>query len=125
MKIIYDGDVAGVKAALRGLDLVLEQGMNVKVVLLPEKEDPDSYLQKVGASAFKEYIDQQAKDFILFKAEVLLKEAGNDPVKKAGVIKDIVSSIAQIPDPIIRGLFVRECAKVVGVEERSSDIALG
>ena len=117
VKIIYDGDIAGVKAALRGLDLVLEQGMNVKVVLLPEGEDPDSYLQSVGATAFKEYIDQQAQDFILFKAKVLLKEAGDDPVKKAGVIKDIVDSIAKIPDPIIRGLFVRECAKVVGVEE--------
>lgn len=117
IKIIYDGDPAGIKAALRGLDLVLEQGMNVKVVLLPDKEDPDSYLQRVGATAFQEYIDQHAQDFILFKAEVLLKEAGNDPVKKAGVIKDIVGSIAKIPDPIIRGLFVRECARVVGVEE--------
>lgn len=117
VKIIYDGDLAGVKAALRGLDLVLEQGMNVKVVLLPEKEDPDSYLQRVGAAAFKEYIDKQAQDFILFKAQVLLKESGNDPVKKASAIKDIVSSIARIPDPIIRGLFVRECAGVVGVEE--------
>lgn len=117
IKIIYDGDPAGIKAALRGLDLVLEQGMNVKVVLLPDKEDPDSYLQRVGATAFKEYIDQNAQDFILFKANVLLKEVGNDPVRKAGVIKDIVSSIAKIPDPIIRGLFVRECAGVVGVEE--------
>lgn len=118
VKIIYDGDWAGVKAALRGLDLVLEQGMNVKVVLLPDGEDPDSYLQKVGAGVFKDYIANNAQDFILFKAEILLKEAGNDPIRKAAVIKDIIGSIAKVPDPIIRDLFIRECARVVGVEEK-------
>ena len=80
MKILYDGDTAGVKAALRGLDLVLEQDMNVKVVLLPEGEDPDSYLQKVGVTAFKEYIEQEANDFLLFKTKLLLKEAAGDPI---------------------------------------------
>lgn len=118
VKILYDGDPAGIKAALRGLDLVLEQDLNVRIVLLPEGEDPDSYLGKVGASAFDEYIRKEAKDFILFKAGLLLKEAGADPVKRSGVIRDIVSSIARIPDPVKRSLFVQECARVVQVDEQ-------
>ena len=118
VKIIYDGDIAGVKAALRGLDLLLEQDLNVKVVTLPEGEDPDSYLQSVGASAFKTYIDSQAKDFILFKTDLLLKEIGNDPVKKTHVIKDIVNSIGLIPDPIKRSIYIKECARLVDVEEQ-------
>lgn len=118
VKIIYDGDLAGVKAALRGLDLLLEQDLNVKVVTLPEGEDPDSYLQSVGAAAFKTYIDEQAKDFILFKANLLLKEIGNDPVKKTHVIKDIVNSIGLIPDPIKRSIYIKECARLVDVEEQ-------
>ena len=118
VKIIYDGDIAGVKAALRGLDLLLEQDLNVKVVTLPEGEDPDSYLQSVGASAFKTYIDGQAKDFILFKTDLLLKEIGNDPVKKTHVIKDIVNSIGLIPDPIKRSIYIKECARLVNVEEQ-------
>jgi len=117
MKIIYDGDTAGVKAALRGLDLVLEQDMNVKVVLLPEGQDPDSYLQKLGAADFKEYIDKEAKDFILFKTNLLMEEAAGDPVKKAAMIKDLVASIAKIPDPIKRSLYIKECAQLVKVEE--------
>ncbi len=117
IKILYDGDPAGIKAALRGLDLVLEQNMNVKVVLLPEGEDPDSYLQKVGSTQFEDYINQQAKDFILFKTSLLLGDTAGDPVKKAAVIQDIVSSIARIPDPIKRSLYVRECAREVGVSE--------
>lgn len=118
LKILYDGDFAGVKAALRGLDLVLEQDMNVKVVLLPEGEDPDSYLQKVGADIFKIYLEQNAQDFILFKVNVLLKDAANDPIKKTEVIRDIVGSIAKIPDPIKRSLYIRECSKVMEVEEQ-------
>lgn len=118
VKIIYDGDIAGVKAALRGLDLLLEQDLNVKVVTLPEGEDPDSYLQSVGASAFKKYIDEEAKDFILFKTNLLLKEIGNDPVKKTHVIKDIVNSIGLIPDPIKRSIYIKECARLVNVEEQ-------
>ncbi len=117
MKILYDGDAAGVKAALRGLDLVLEQDMNVRVVLLPEGEDPDSYLQKVGTTAFREYITDNAKDFILFKTQLLLEEAAGDPIKKAELIQDIVSSIAKIPDPIKRSLYVKECSNVMGVDE--------
>lgn len=118
VKILYDGDPAGIKAALRGLDLLLEQDLNVKVVLLPEGEDPDSYLQSVGSTAFKTYLEQEAKDFILFKADLLLQDAAHDPVKKAGVIKDIVSSIARVPDPLKRSLYIRECASLVGVEEQ-------
>ena len=98
--------------------MVLEQDMNVKVVLLPEGEDPDSYLQSVGAAAFAEYIDKEANDFILFKTKLLLKETAGDPVKKSQMIKDIVQSIAKIPDPLKRSLYVKECAAVVKVEEQ-------
>lgn len=118
IKIIYDGDPAGIKAALRGLDLILEQDMNVKVVLLPEGEDPDSYLQKVGSGDFKQFIDEQAKDFILFKTDLLLKETKGDPIKKAGIIKDIVNSIAGIPDPLKRSVYVKECSQLLEIEEQ-------
>jgi DNA primase len=117
IKIIYDGDTAGVKAALRGLDMVLEEDMNVKIVLLPDKEDPDSYVQRVGATAFQEYIKKEAKDFILFKTQLLVEEAAGDPIKKAKLIKDIVASIAKIPAPVKRQLYLRECAALMRVEE--------
>ncbi len=117
IKIIYDGDAAGVKAALRGLDMVLEEDMNVKIVLLPNKEDPDSYVRSVGATAFQEYINKEAKDFILFKTQLLVEEAANDPIKKSKLIKDIVASIAKIPDPVKRQLYLRECAALMRVEE--------
>jgi len=117
MKILYDGDSAGVKAALRGLDLVLAQNMNVKVVMLPEGEDPDSYLQSVGSETFKEYIQSQAKDFILFKSELLFQEASGDPVRQSAMIKDIVASIAKIPDPLKRSLYIKECGHLMKVEE--------
>ncbi|TNE57649.1 MAG: DNA primase [Bacteroidetes bacterium] len=117
LKILYDGDPAGVKAALRGLDLALEQGLNVKVVLLPEGEDPDSYIQKVGSTAFGEYIDREARDFILFKTGLLMEEAKGDPIKKAGLIKDILGSIARIPDPIKRGVYLKECSSLLDVSE--------
>jgi DNA primase len=117
IKILYDGDAAGVKAALRGLDMVLEEDMNVKIVLLPDKEDPDSYVQRMGATAFMSYIEQEAKDFILFKAKSLAQEAGSDPIKKARLVKDMVASIAKIPDPVKRQLYIRECATVMRVEE--------
>lgn len=118
IKILYDGDFAGVKAALRGLDLVLEQDMNVKVVLLPDGEDPDSYLQSIGSTDFKKYLEEKAQDFILFKTNLLVKDAANDPIKKAEMVKDLVQSIAKIPDPIKRSVYVRECANIVGVEEQ-------
>jgi DNA primase len=118
IKIIYDGDGAGIKAALRGLDMVLEEDMNVKIALFPNGEDPDSYLQKVGTAAFNDFIKQNAKDFIFFKTDLLLQEAGEDPVKKTKLIKDIVASVAKISDSIKRGLYLRQCAALMEVDEK-------
>lgn len=118
IKILYDGDPAGVKAALRGLDLVLEEDMNVKVVMLPEGEDPDSHVKNIGASDFKQYLDEQAQDFIFFKAGILMDEGKHDPVKKVALIRSVVESIARIPDPIKRSLYIKECARLVEVEEQ-------
>ncbi|MEM1324575.1 MAG: DNA primase [Bacteroidota bacterium] len=117
IKILYDGDPAGIKAALRGLDLVLQQDMNVKVVLLPEGEDPDSFVQQLGSTAFQEFIDEKAQDFILFKTTLLLADAANDPIKKTQLVKDIVSSIAKIPDPIKKALYIKECSQLMEIEE--------
>lgn len=117
IKILYDGDAAGIKAALRGLDLVLEQDMNVKICLLPDGEDPDSYMQATGVTAFKEYIDKNAKDFILFKTNLLLEEVADDPIKKTGLVRDIVASIAKIPDPIKRAMYVKQCAQMMAISE--------
>lgn len=115
--MLFDGDVAGIKAALRGVDMLLVQDLNVKIVVLPEGEDPDSYIKSVGQEAFLEYLKQQAKDFILFKADLLMKEAGNDTVKKANAIKDIVQSIAKVPDPLKRNLFIKECTALFQLTE--------
>ncbi len=116
--ILYDGDKAGVAAALRGLDIVLEEGLNVKVAILPEGEDPDSFVQKEGSSAFLEYVKKEAKDFILLKTDILREESGNDPVKKSVLIRDMVGSIARIPDPIKRALYLRECAGRMEMREQ-------
>jgi len=118
MTILYDGDKAGIKAALRGLDIVIAQDVNVKVVLLPDGEDPDSYLKKVGATAFKEFIDREANDFILFKSNLLLKDVEHDPIKKSEVIKDIVESISKIPDALKRSVYVKECAELLKMSEQ-------
>lgn len=116
--ILYDGDAAGIKASLRGLDMILEEGLNVKVVSFPDGDDPDSYMHKVGAGEFKSYIENNRKDFILYKANILLAEAGNDPIKRAGIIRDIVESIAKIPDNIKASVFIRECSSLLQIEER-------
>ncbi|WP_411274301.1 DNA primase [Daejeonella sp.] len=116
--ILYDGDEAGIKASLRGLDMILEEGLNVKVVLFPDGDDPDSYVQKFGSAAFKTHIEQSKKDFILFKTSILLKDAGKDPIKRAGIIRDVVESIAKIPDGIKASVFVRECSSLLQIEER-------
>jgi DNA primase len=116
--ILFDGDAAGIKASLRGLDMILEEGLNVKIVSFPDGHDPDSYMHHVGAGAFKLYIENNRKDFILYKANVLLKEAGTDPIKRAGIIRDIVESIAKIPDPIKASVFIRECSSLLQIEER-------
>lgn len=119
LKILYDGDPAGIKAALRGLDLALEQDMNVRIVLLPDKEDPDSYVQKYGGEAFTEFTNRESKDFILFKTQLLLAETKGDPIKKSVLVKDIVASIAKIPDPIKRSLYLRECSALMEVDENA------
>jgi len=116
--ILYDGDAAGIKASLRGLDMILEEGLNVKVVSFPQGDDPDSYMHKVGAGAFKTYVEENRKDFILYKANILLADAGNDPIKRAGIIRDIVESIAKIPDNIKASVFIRECSGLLQIEER-------
>jgi DNA primase len=116
--ILYDGDAAGIKASLRGLDLILEEGLNVKVVSFPDGDDPDSYVRKVGSSAFKAHIDKNKKDFILYKTSILLKEAGTDPIQRANVIREIVESIAKIPDSIKASVFIRECSHQLQIDER-------
>merc|ERR1711991_326655 len=100
--ILFDGDEAGLKASFRGIDMILEEGMNVKVVLFPDGEDPDSYARSHSAVEVEEFIKTNAKDFISFKTQLLLDEAKNDPVKRAGLIKEIVQSISVIPDGIFR-----------------------
>ncbi|WP_420315833.1 DNA primase [Ekhidna sp.] len=115
--VIFDGDQAGIKASMRGIDLLLEGDLNVKAVALPEGEDPDSYAKQLGASGFREYVAEEAQDIIRFKTKVLLDETGNDPVKKAGVIKDIVSSITKINDPVKRTVYIKECSDLLGIAE--------
>jgi len=115
--ILYDGDPAGIKASLRGIDLVLEEGMNVKIVLLPDGEDPDSYSKKVSNEDFSKYIKEKETDFIRFKTQLLLAESNNDPTRKAEVIKDIVKSIAVIPEAITRTVYIKECSVVMEVAE--------
>ena len=115
--VIYDGDEAGIKASLRGIDLILEEGLNVKVVLLPQGEDPDSFAKSRNASEFLEYIKSNESDFIKFKSALLLKDAANDPVKKATLITDIVKSVAVIPDGITRTVYIRECSKMLDIDE--------
>lgn len=115
--VIYDGDAAGIKASLRGIDLILKEGMNIKVVLLPDGDDPDSFAKKQSASSFTEYIKTHEVDFIRFKTNLLLDSAGNDPIKRAELISDIVQSIAIIPDTIIRSVYTKECSRLMEISE--------
>ncbi|OIP81788.1 MAG: DNA primase [Porphyromonadaceae bacterium CG2_30_38_12] len=115
--VIYDGDAAGIKASIRGIDLLLEEGLNIKVLLLPDGDDPDSFARKHNASDFIDFVDTNAADFIRFKTNLLLKDAGNDPVKRAGLVIDIVRSIAIIPNSVIRSEYVKECSTLLHVEE--------
>jgi DNA primase len=117
--ILYDGDAAGIKASLRGLELILEEGLNVKVVLFPDGHDPDSFARVSGSAAFKTYIEQNRQDFILFKTSVLLRDAGNDPIKRAGIIREVVETIAKIPDDIKASVFIKECSTLMQIEERA------
>jgi DNA primase len=116
--VLYDGDAAGIKASLRGTDMLLEAGLNVKIVLFPDGEDPDSYCKRVGPMAFSAFLEESRQDFILFKTNLLLNEAGNDPVKRAELIKDIVGTISKIPDAFKRSTFLRETSILLKVDEQ-------
>jgi len=115
--VLFDGDAAGIKAALRGIDLILKGGLNVRVVLLPDNNDPDSYSRKVGTSEFQKYLAQKSQDFISFKAGLFAAESGNDPIRKAESIKEIVGSIALIPDPIKRSVYLQETSQQLKIGE--------
>lgn len=116
--VLYDGDNAGIKASLRGIDMLLSEGMNVKVLLLPDGEDPDSFARTRSATEFQTYIEEHQTDFIKFKTNLLLEDCGQDPIKRAGLITDIVSSISAIPSSIVRQIYIQQCATLLGVEER-------
>ena len=117
--ILYDGDPAGIKASFRGIDMILEQGMNVKIVLFPDQEDPDSFVRKHTTTDAEHFITSTAVSFILFKTKTLLQEAGSDPIQKALFVKEIIQSIALIPDVITRSVYVRECSSLLNVPEQS------
>ncbi|WP_347281799.1 DNA primase [uncultured Alistipes sp.] len=116
--VIYDGDSAGIHASLRGIDMILKEGMNVRVVLLPEPEDPDSFARSHTAAELQEYIRTNEQDFLAFKAKLLLEDAQDDPIKKASLIGDMVQSVAQIPDSIQRAVYIKECARIMEIDEQ-------
>ena len=116
--VIYDGDSAGIHASLRGIDMILKEGMNVRVVLLPEPEDPDSFARSHTAAEVQAYIRDNERDFLEFKANLLLHDAEGDPIRKAALIGDMVQSIAQIPDPIQRSVYIKECARIMDIDEQ-------
>ncbi|MER2996977.1 DNA primase [Pontibacter populi] len=116
--VLYDGDAAGIKASLRGIDLILEQGLNVQVVTFPEGEDPDSYIQKVGDTAFKAYVKANAQDFISYKSSIYAEEAKGNPVKKAEAIREIVTTISKIPDSIKRSVFFQSTSLIFDIDEQ-------
>ncbi|RZP04128.1 MAG: DNA primase [Flavobacteriales bacterium] len=115
--VLYDGDDAGLRASIRGIDLILEQGMNVKVCTFPEGEDPDSFAKNNSLEALKEYLNKNSKDFITFKANLLIKEADNDPIKKANTVHEIIASISKIPDDIKKEIYIQECSRLMNIEE--------
>lgn len=114
---LFDGDVAGIKASMRGIDMLLEEGLNVRAVVFPEGEDPDSYSRQMGSSAFKSFLEKNSEDFIAFKTHLYLQDAGADPIRKAETIREIVGSIAKMPDAIKRLVFARECSKLMEMDE--------
>jgi DNA primase len=116
--VLYDGDAAGIKASLRGIDLLLEQGLNVRTVSFPDGEDPDSYCKKLGASDFKSFLDKNNKDFILFKTDLLMQGVDNDPIRKTEVVKSLLISISLIPDALKRAAYARECSKLMDMDEK-------
>ena len=116
--VLFDGDAAGLRASIRGIDLILEEGMNVKVCSFPDGEDPDSFAKKTSHDDLVAYLDENAKDFIQFKASLLMKEAKNDPIKKADLIRDMVVSISKIPDRIQREIYIQECSRIMDISEQ-------
>ena len=116
--LLFDGDAAGLKAALRGVNLILEEGLNVKIVTFPDGEDPDSYAKKVSSEELESYINNESKDFIEFKCSLLLEEAQEDPIKRAELIKDVAATIALIPDNIARTVYAQTSSKILGIEEQ-------
>ncbi len=116
--ILYDGDSAGIKASFRGIDMILKEGMNVKVVLFPDGDDPDSFARKNSSEDIQAFIQSNAKDFITFKTQLLLEDAGSDPVKRAGLIRSIVESVALIPDAITRSVYIQECSRILNIQEQ-------
>lgn len=119
LTILFDGDEAGIKASIRGIDIALEQDVNVKLVMLPKDEDPDSYLRKIGISEFRSYLKEHSRDFLMFKAEMLMKDANDDPVKRSEAIREIVKSISIIPNRITRDVYVKQCGRILDVDERT------
>ncbi len=118
IKILYDGDAAGINAAMRGMDLILAENIMVKLVILPENHDPDSFMKEVGPSEFLKFIEENEKDFILYKTQLLLKETSGDPVKRAYILKDIVATLAKVGDPLIRSMYVKECSNLLDIDEK-------
>ncbi|RTQ52535.1 DNA primase [Hymenobacter gummosus] len=116
--VLYDGDAAGIRAALRGLDIILENGLNVRVVLFPDGDDPDSYIRKVGDQRFRQFVEQNSQDFISFKTRLVARDAANDPVKKAEAIREVLQSIAKVPDPLKRQVFLQQTASTFHIDEQ-------
>lgn len=122
--VVYDGDTAGIKASMRGIDLLLESGLNVHVVALPDGEDPDSFARKLEDSELKKFLTENSVSFLIFKAKILSKEAGTDPMKKANMVNEIIQNIAEIPEPIARAMFVKECSQLFDIPEDTLNIQL-
>lgn len=116
--VLYDGDVAGIKASIRGIDMLLEEGMNIKVCLLPDGDDPDSFARKHNSEGFQAFIQEHEKDFIRFKTDLLMEDAGRDPIKRAELITNIVRSISVIPEAIMRDVYIKECSQHLRIEEK-------
>jgi DNA primase len=116
--VLYDGDKAGIKASIRGIDMLLEEGMNIKVCLLPDDDDPDSFARKHNSTEFQQFIADNETDFIRFKTNLLMEDAGKDPIKRAGLISDIVQSIAVIPEAIVRDVYIKECCQLLQLEDK-------
>jgi len=122
--LVYDGDAAGIKASLRGIDMLLESGLNVQAIMLPESEDPDSFARKTTQEELKNYFKDNSVSFILFKAKILSKDAGNDPMKRAGMVNEIIQNVAEVPDAVARAFYIKECAELFKLSEETLNAQL-